>query len=145
MQQTATSVPTRAEAEALIQEYFDAWSGIDEDAILAWYADDVTLNLPSGRLEGKEAVRHGFVRPFIAAFPGNVHEVQRFVYADGLFAVEWRFKAEHRGEFQGIPATGRKVDTPGCSFYQLEGGMVTGGNIYFNFPTLLRQITESAE
>ena len=81
---------------------------------------------------------------FVAAFPGNIHEIQRLVHEDGLVAVEWRFKAEHRGEFQGIPANGRKTDVPGCSFYSLEDGVITGGNIYFNVPTLIEQISAPA-
>lgn len=124
----------------LIQKYFDDWSGTDEKKILAWYSDDVILRLPVGVLQGKEAVRDGFVRPFIAAFPGNIHAIQRLIPADGLVAVEWRFQAEHQGEFQGIAASGRKTDVPGCSFYTFGDGIITDGNIYFNFPTLIEQI-----
>jgi ketosteroid isomerase-like protein len=61
---------------AFIQEYFDAWKGTDEDAILAYYADDVELHLPIGTFSGKAAVRDNFVRPFIAGFPGNVHAIR---------------------------------------------------------------------
>jgi steroid delta-isomerase-like uncharacterized protein len=127
-------------ARNLIQEYFDSWKGTDEGRILAWYSDDVRLWLPTGLLEGKAAVREQFVRPFIHAFPGNVHEIQRLVYGDNVVAVEWRFKAEHSGKFQGIPATGRKTDVPGCSIYSLRDGVITAGNIYFNVATLLEQI-----
>jgi hypothetical protein len=66
-------------ARNLIQEYFDCWKGTDEGRILAWYSDQVRLWLPTGFLEGKAAVRDQFVRPFINAFPGNVHEIQRLV------------------------------------------------------------------
>ena len=144
MQETATLVDDFTSVRNLIQEYFDSWKGTDEHKILAWYSDDVRLRLPTGLLEGKTAVRDQFVRPFVAAFPGNVHEIQRLVYGDGVVAVEWRFKAEHRGEFQGIPASGRRTDVPGCSFYSLDDRVITAGNIYFNVPTLLEQIGVSA-
>lgn len=138
MQETAIqSVET---VRSFMQEYFDAWERGNEEEILEYYSDDVTLSLPIGTLEGKQAVRETFVGPFNIAFPGNVHEVQNLLYQDGVVAVEWRFKAEHRGVLSGIPPTGRKVDVPGCSFYFLRDKTITGGHIYFNFPTLLEQI-----
>ena len=140
MQASAQSLTHPSSFHELIQDYFDAWSGTDEEKILAWYSEDVVLKLPVGTLQGKEAVRDGFVRPFVAAFPGNIHAIQRLVAGDGVVAVEWRFQAKHQGEFQGVPASGRKTDVAGCSFYTLHDGSITAGNIYFNFPTLIEQI-----
>ena len=144
MLETVTPTHDAKAAHNLIQEYFDAWKGTDERKILDWYSDDVNLRLPTGVLEGKAAVRDRFVRPFINAFSGNIHEIQRLIHEGGLVAVEWRFKAEHSGEFQGIPPSGRRTDVPGCSFYSLDGAVITAGNIYFNLPTLFEQIGASA-
>jgi steroid delta-isomerase-like uncharacterized protein len=146
-----TLSPTHALAEpkvvrAFVQEYFDAWRGTDQDRILDYYSDDVVLEIPVGKLDGKAAVRDGFVRPFIAAFPGNVHVPVNLAHAPSLVAVEWRFEAVHQGTFAGMPATGRTVSVPGCSFYQhdLERRVITGGGIYFDFATLLRQLGKEA-
>jgi steroid delta-isomerase-like uncharacterized protein len=125
---------------ALVQEYFDAWERGDEQEILSYYADDVRLWLPIATLDGKPAVRDHFVRPFCAAFPGNVHEIQNLVYENGAVAVEWRFKAVHKGTFMQYPPSGRTTDVPGCSVYFVRDNIITGGNIYFNFATLVEQI-----
>ena len=127
---------------AFIQEYFDAWKGVEEDKILAYYSDDVVIHLPTGTLEGKAAVRDNFVRPFIAAFPGNVHSIRNLAHAGNLVAVEWSFEAVHKGAFANIEATGKKVQVPGCSFYEfdLATRKIPAGRIYFDFATLLRQI-----
>ena len=127
---------------AFIQEYFDAWKGTDEDKILAYYADAVVLHLPTGVLEGKIAVRDNFVRPFISAFPGNVHSIRNLAHANNLVAVEWSFEAVHKGAFGKVEATGNNVEVPGCSFYEYDLGTrkIPGGRIYFDFGTLLRQI-----
>ncbi|PYU51937.1 MAG: hypothetical protein DMG53_00960, partial [Acidobacteria bacterium] len=74
--QVAAAQAAPENVRAFIQEYFDAWKGTDEDKILAYYSDDVVIQLPTGTLEGKIAVRDNFVRPFIAAFPGNVHSIR---------------------------------------------------------------------
>ena len=134
------------DVRAFIQEYFDAWKGTDEHKILAYYSDDVILHLPTGTLEGKTAVRDNFVRPFIAAFPGNVHVIRSLAHAKNLVAVEWSFDAEHKGRFGKIEATGKKVRVPGCSFYEYDLGSRTipAGRIYFDFANLLRQIGAGA-
>ena len=131
---------------AFIQEYFDAWKGVEEDKILAYYSDDVVIHLPTGTLEGKAAVRDNFVRPFIAAFPGNVHSIRNLAHAGNLVAVEWSFEAVHKGAFANIEATGKRVQVPGCSFYEfdLAPRKIPAGRIYFDFATLLRQIGAGA-
>jgi steroid delta-isomerase-like uncharacterized protein len=131
---------------AFIQEYFDAWKGTDEHKILAYYSDDVVIYLPTGALEGKTAVRDNFVRPFIEAFPGNVHSIRNLAHAKNLVAVEWSFEAVHKGAFANVEATGKKVQVPGCSFYEYDLGTrkIPAGRIYFDFATLLRQISAGA-
>lgn len=144
--QVATAPAASEDVRAFIQEYFDAWKGTDEDKILAFYSDDVVIHLPSGTLEGKTAVRDNFVRPFIAAFPGNVHSIRNLAHAKNLVAVEWSFDAVHIGDFGKVAATGRKVHVPGCSFYEYNLGIkkIPAGRIYFDLATLLRQIGAGA-
>jgi len=130
------------DVRAFIQEYFDAWKGTDEHKILAYYSDDVVLHLPTGALEGKTAVRDNFVHPFVTAFPGNVHSIRNLAHGKNLVAVEWSFEAAHKGVFAKIEATGKKVQVPGCSFYEydLRTRKIPAGRIYFDFAALLRQI-----
>ena len=142
MQATTVDAPPEV-VRAFVQEYFDAWKGTNEDRILAYYTDDVVLQLPTGTLEGRTAVRDNFVRPFIGAFPGNVHVIRKLVHATNLVAVEWNFEAMHTGAFANIQASGRQVRVPGCSFYEydLSSKAITAGRIYFDLSTLLRQIS----
>ena len=147
MQVQVAAVQAAPEAvRAFIQDYFDAWKGTDEDKILAYYSDDVVLQLPTGTLEGKAAVRDNFVRPFIAGFPGNVHAIRNLAHAKNLVAVEWNFEAVHKGPFANVAATGKKIQVPGCSFYEYDLGTrkIPAGRIYFDFATLLRQIGAGA-
>ena len=125
-----------------LDEYFKAWEGTDVNQILDYYSDDVVIHLPTGTLDGKAAVKDNFVRPFIAGFPGNVHIPVNLAHAKNLVAVEWRFEATHSGPFAGLPATGKQVKVPGCSFYEYDLGrrQITAGRIYFDLGSLMRQI-----
>ena len=55
--------------ESFMVEYYAAWGGLDEDHIMSYYADNVTIQIPGSLMQGKSAVREQFVRPFITAFP----------------------------------------------------------------------------
>jgi steroid delta-isomerase-like uncharacterized protein len=144
--QTSTLQAAPEVVRAFLEEYFDAWKGIDEDKILAYYSEEVVLQLPTGTLKGKTAVRDNFVRPFITAFPGNVHAIRNLAHAMNLVAVEWNFEAVHQGPFADIEARGKQVRVPGCSFYEddLDAKVITTGRIYFDLNTLLQQLGASA-
>ena len=132
------------DAESFINEYYGAWSGTDEDRILSYYADNVVLQIPGTLMEGKEALRAQFVRPFITAFPGNRHLVKNMIFAPGAAIVEFNFEARHQGPFAGHAASGARVNVPGCGVYEYDTAkrQITSARIYFDVGTLLQTITD---
>ncbi|HEU4768524.1 MAG TPA: nuclear transport factor 2 family protein [Pyrinomonadaceae bacterium] len=131
-----------SEAQSFIYEYFLAWEGTDEDLILSFYTDDVVAEIPGTRMEGKEALRDHFVRPFITAFPGNHHVVKNMIYGPNVIVVEWSFEAQHRGTFAGHMPTGAQVKVPGTGVYEYDAEkcQIISGRIYFDVGTLLQSI-----
>ena len=60
--------------------------------------------------------------PLISAFP-DWHWEMRNLVADGDYiAVHFTVTGTHRGAFQGIEATGRRVTISEFTFYRLEDG-----------------------
>jgi len=139
----SAALVTDDDIRAFIDDYFEAWSGTDEDRILAYYSDDVSLEIPGTLINGKAALRDQFVRPFIAGFPGNRHIVKKMIFGKDLVVVEWSFEAAHSGPFGGRPATGTAVKLPGCGVYEFDpvNRKVTSARIYFDVTTLLKQIS----
>jgi len=68
----STALASASDVRAFIDEYYKAWHGTDEDHILSYYAENVSVELPGMLINGKAALRDQFVRPFIAAFAGTV-------------------------------------------------------------------------
>lgn len=135
-------VASVTDVQAFINEYFRAWQGTDEEHILSYYSDDVSLQIPGVTMNGKAAVRDQFVHPFITGFPGNLHIAKNMIFGQNVVVVEWSFEAQHNGPFAGRQATGARVQVPGCSVYEydLVRRQITGGRIYFDSSTLLKQI-----
>src|SRR5262252_4888564 len=133
------------DVESFIYEYYDAWSGTDEDRIMSYYAEDVVLQIPGMLMEGKDAVREQFARPFITAFPGNRHLVKNMMFGPGVVVVEFSFEAQHQGPFAGHAATGARITLPGCGVYEYDAAtrQITAGRIYFDVGTLLQTITDA--
>lgn len=139
---TLAALASVNDVEAFINEYFGVWQGTDEERIMSYYSEDVALQIPGTLMQGKTAVREQFVRPFITGFPGNRHVAKNMIFGRDVVVVEWSFEAEHKGPFAGRDATGAHVEVPGCSVYEYDSTnrLITGGRIYFDVVTLLKQI-----
>jgi steroid delta-isomerase-like uncharacterized protein len=139
----STALASAGDIRAFIDEYFEAWSRTDEDRILSYYAETVSLEIPGTLMSGRAAVRDQFVRPFIAGFPGNRHITKNMMFGKNVAVVEWSFEADHRGPFAGRPATGSAVKLPGCGVYEFDpvNRKITAARIYFDVTTLLKQIS----
>ena len=139
----STAIASVNDVRAFIDEYFEAWSGTDENLILSYYSETVSLELPGTVINGKTALRDQFVRPFVAGFPGNRHVVKNMIFGKDVVVVEWSFEAAHKGAFAGTAATGTAVSLPGCGVYQFDPlkRQVTAARIYFDVTALLKQIS----
>jgi steroid delta-isomerase-like uncharacterized protein len=140
----ATSLRSVVDIESFIADYYEAWSGTDEDLIMSYYADDVTVQIPGAFMQGSSAVREQFVRPFVTAFPGNRHVVRNVIFGRDVVVTEWVFVAEHKGPFAGRAATDAQVEVSGCGVYEYDPvkRQITAARIYFDVGTLLKQILD---
>ena len=138
----STALGSAIDVESFINEYFEIWRGTDEDRIMSYYTDNVTIQLPGALMKGNAAVREQFVRPFITGFPGNRHIAKNMIFGQDVVVVEWSFEAEHMGPFAGHAATGARVEVRGCSVYEYDTArrQIRAGRIYFDVGTLLKQI-----
>ena len=139
----STLIASDSDVRAFIEEYFEAWSGTDEELILSYYSETISLEIPGAIINGKAALRDQFVRPFVGGFPGNRHVVKSMIFGKDVVVVEWSFEAAHKGAFAGTPPTGTAVNLPGCGVYQFDPvkRQVTAARIYFDVTTLLKQIS----
>lgn len=139
-----TAFGSASEVESFIKDYFGAWQGTDEDRILSFYADNVTVQIPGVLMQGKAALREQFVRPFITGFPGNRHVVTKWVFGSNCVVAEWSFEAVQRGPFAGHAATEARINVPGCGVYELDpvDRLITSARIYFDLGTLLKQMLD---
>src|ERR1051325_5384071 len=64
----------------------------------------------------------GFMQAFHAAFPDAHITVEDDISAGDIVASRWTLTGTHRGEFQGVPPTGRPIQASGVDFSRVVDG-----------------------
>jgi len=75
-----------------------------------------------------------FIRAWRIAFP-DMHEVIDLMVSDGDMVIgRFRLSGTHKGEFFGIPATGRHIEITGIDMLRLRDGKIV--EFWYNEDTL---------
>jgi steroid delta-isomerase-like uncharacterized protein len=89
---------------------------------------DFVLHAPfePRELRGREAVKQ-FISAYRQAFPDGHTTIEEQI-AEGDKAVNrWRVRATHQGEFQGIAASGKRVEVTGIDIVRVAEGKLAEG------------------
>ena len=82
----------------------------------------------------------GFMAAFTTAFPDARITIDECIADGDTVATRWRLTGTHRGEFQGIPPTGRAIAVSGLEFSRLVDGRFVEHWGMFDNLALLSQI-----
>jgi steroid delta-isomerase-like uncharacterized protein len=100
----------RARLEELNREAWDVFNAHDMDAALSRIAEDfVNHNAAPGTPRGPEGQRQVNERLW-AAFPDLTFEAEDVLVADDRVATIGTMRGTHRGEFMGIPPSGKSFE-----------------------------------
>jgi steroid delta-isomerase-like uncharacterized protein len=126
--------------ERIVFEYGAAKNRHDPRTVLERCTDDFALEIvPLGeRIEGKERVLE-YLERFLRSFPDYAGESDTKVASGDVVMALWTLRGTLRGEFLGMPPTGRAVAVPAVSVYFLRGGKLRCERIFFDVATLLAQ------
>ena len=81
-----------------------------------------------------------FAGTFRESFP-DWHSTFEELIAEGERVAErWTGRGTHRGELQGIPPTGKRVEVPGSVFYRIVDGKIVEFRGLFNMMSLMQQL-----
>lgn len=120
-------------AEKVITE-----GSIDSAADFVW--DDVVEQVPlPGQGPGLEGLKH-ILRVMRSAFPDLDFSVKEQVAEGDKVASRFEWTGTHKGEFMGIPATGRPVRVWGMVIDRLEQGRIKDTRIIMDTLGLMTQL-----
>jgi len=138
-----TSQPGSAQATAaLVRESVDALNAGDTNRLLTVVAPDIVIHyaeMPEP-VHGREIWQQGF-ELMRRAFPDLEAHIDDIVAADDKIALRLTLSGTHREEFQGIPATGRRVRYVSHEFYRVADGLIAEEWICSDMASLFRQLS----
>jgi steroid delta-isomerase-like uncharacterized protein len=108
-------------------------------AIDELFASDFTGHDTSGGTFGREEFREG-VLDMLSAFSDRLVKIADQVVAEDKVVTRWQATGVHAGEFNGIPATGRRVSLTGISIDRIAGGKIVESWEVTDDAGLLRQL-----
>jgi predicted ester cyclase len=112
--------------KAVARRYFEEFlTGGNLDAGDVLLTPDVTIHLtPSpGAVQGIEEFKQA-IRQLRITFPDMSFIVEDEIAEGDRVVSRFTFRATHRGEYQGIPPTGRQVEVQGINLFYLTGGRI---------------------
>ncbi len=132
---------SRAGSEDLARAQVSAISRHDLDAMRALDAPDVVDDFVAvGVFAGVDAVV-GFFAELFTAIPDFRIDALTVTAQGDTAVVQWRASGTFNGgSFQGVHATGRPVDLPGCDVMRFEGGLLKHNTVYYDGLAFARQI-----
>jgi steroid delta-isomerase-like uncharacterized protein len=132
------SVTSPAEVAGRI---FEALGRRDLDAVGRLQHDEVVDDFVAiGVYRGKPAVR-AFFEELFAALPDGKLTPQRILADREHATVQWRIVGTFSGApFQGIRATGRRLELPGVDVMHIVDGRLLDNTIYYDGLSFARQI-----
>ncbi len=106
----------REKLRSLYLSYLECCNEHDVDRMASFYTSTIKVNdVPMG----PAGVAAQFA-PLFSAFPDWHWEMRHLVVDGDYIALHFTVTGTHRGSFQGIKATGRRVTTVEFTLYRLE-------------------------
>lgn len=122
---------------ALYEAYLRCCNEHDFDGMATFYAPSIRVN---DAPMDPNAVAAQF-EPIVSAFPDWHWDMRHIVVDTDYIAVHFTVTGTHRGTFQGIEATGRRVSIPEFTLYRVVDGKFADVWDLADMAALLRQIS----
>ena len=129
--------------KAVIRRWIEAFNERDLQGEADVLAPGFVAHVPDAPapldLEGLEAWRE-FTAPFVEAFPDLRLTIQDIAAEGDTVAARVAFRGTHRGEFQGLPPTGKEVAFSSIEIDRVVDGKVEEHWVEINLLGLVQQL-----
>ena len=126
----------REQHRSLYLSYLEYCNQHDLDGMASFYTSTIKVN---GVAMDPAAVAVQFA-PMFSAFPDWHWEIRNLLIDGDYIAGNFAVTGTHRAAFQGIEATGRRVNISDFTFYRLEDGKFAEVWDLADMDALMRQI-----
>jgi steroid delta-isomerase-like uncharacterized protein len=101
--------------------------------------DDFTMEMPGQAPIGKDAFI-GFCQGWFASFPDLVHDIQESLGEGDRAAMRFIVRGTHKGDFMGLPPSGRTIATSSAGMATVRDGKVSRLWAQPDFMAMMQQL-----
>ena len=125
--------------QALFEERTHAWSRRDPAALAAGYGEDAIVTSPMfPHAEGRAAIERSFESLF-RVFPDWEITLEPPCITGTRAMQPGKVRATHRGDFMGMPGTGRRIEFDCVLIFDLKDGLIQRERRIYDFTGVLIQ------
>lgn len=117
----------------------EVWNGRDLSIVDELFAPEHIFRAAGGRVLDRQGHKQ-MIANFQSAFPDGQNTVIDVVAEGDRVASRWMYRGTHRGEFEGIPPTGKQITLTGISIWRFERDKIVESWHEFDALGMLQQI-----
>ncbi len=126
----------KALVKRFIEEFWNEGNTAAADELMAM---DAEVHMPTGEVVAPEGLKR-FAETWRESFPDWHSTFEELIAEGDRVAERWTGRGTHRGEFQGIAPTGRRVEVPGSVFYRIVDGKIVEFRGQLDMMGLMQQL-----
>jgi steroid delta-isomerase-like uncharacterized protein len=128
------------ENKALVERFVEEfWNEGNMSAADELMAIDAEIHMPSGEVVDLDGLK-GFAATWRGSFPDWHSTFEELIAEGDKVAERWTGRGTHRGELQGTPPAGKRVEVPGSVFYRIVGGKIVEFRGQLDMMSLMQQL-----
>jgi limonene-1,2-epoxide hydrolase len=118
--------------EKIIRDFIAAWSRLDVDEIVSYFAEDgIYHNMPTQPVQGQAALRQ-FIAAFLKTWTKTDWDVVNIMSRGNVVIAE---------RLDRTVAMGKAVNLPCCGVFEMENGKIKVWRDYFDMATYTRAVS----
>ncbi|MCA1717103.1 MAG: ester cyclase [Actinobacteria bacterium] len=128
------------ENKALVRRFVEEfWNEGNTTAADELMVIDAAIHMPTGEVVDLDGLK-SFAGTWRESFPDWHSTFEELIAEGDRVAERWTGRGTHRGELQGIPPTGKRVEVPGSVFYRIVGGKIVEFRGQLDMMSLMQQL-----
>jgi steroid delta-isomerase-like uncharacterized protein len=129
------------DSQNLVDSVLELWNTGRAEVAERLYTETVERYDPNqpNPARGRQEITQ-YVSEVRIGFPDFKLEIREAIAADDYLVTHWTCTGTHKGEFQGIPPTGKPIEINGVALARIENNKVGKEHVYFDRLTMLEQL-----
>jgi steroid delta-isomerase-like uncharacterized protein len=132
---------SEADNRRLVEEAYDVLNAHDLDRYGKLVDDSYVVDTVASPtpIRGREAVKE-LAATYFKAFPDFHQDIEQMIASGDWVVSRWLVTGTHKGEFNGIPPTNRRVSVRGCTVSEIRNSRIVKTFISYDQLAILQQL-----